>query len=489
MKTRNGIHWVFALTLLVWACGDESGEAASGAGSGASSGSGAGPGSGGSGGGGTGGGGGGGMPLPCGSFPTFEAGKSPTTAIHVAESGSDGSGDGSAGAPYASLERAVADAGPGSAVVVHAGTYAGGAFISGLAGTDEAPIWIGGAAGEALPVISGGANGIQLSNVRYLVIHDLEITGATANGINTDDGGNYADPDATRYIVFRGLDIHDIGSSGNQDCLKLSGVDDFWVLGSRFVACGGGMSGSGIDHVGCHDGMIAGNYFANTSGNGVQCKGGSRDIDIRANHFDNAGERAVNMGGSTGFEFFRPPLNSTQPNAEARNIRVIANVIEGSTAALGFVGCVGCLAANNTIVDPGRWVFRILQETVSGGGYTFEPARDGVVVNNLVFFGSGGSFSTHVNVGADTAPDTFSFQTNLWFNHASPGASAPDLPVTEEGGIVGEDPLLADPSGGDFAIPAGSPAAGAGSDVSALAGDFVGACYASPPSIGAFEAP
>jgi hypothetical protein len=404
----------------------------------------------------------------------------------VSTTGSDGSGDGSEGAPFATIGRAAQEASPGTAIVVHAGTYTGGANIEQLAGTAGAPIWIGGADGETKPVLAGGDNGMRLSRVRHLVIHDLEIEGSSYNGINCDDGGVYDDPDVTRYIVFRNLDIRDVGGTGNQDCLKLSGVDDFFVLDSTFTRCGGGDSGSGIDHVGCHGGVVEGNRFEDTSGNGVQCKGGSEDIVVQANHFVNAGHRAVNMGGSTGFAYFRPPLDGANDNAEARNIRVIANVIEGGVSALGFVGCVDCLAANNTIVDPERWVFRILQETTSGGGYTFLPASDGRVENNLVYF-SAGTLSTHVNVGPDTDPGSFGFTTNLWFAHDAPGQSAPSLPVTEMGGITGQDPLLANPSGGDFSLGAGSPAIGAGSDVSSLGGDFDGACYGSPPSIGAFE--
>jgi hypothetical protein len=235
-----------------------------------------------------------------------------------------------------------------------------------------------------------------------VIVHDLEVRDATANGPSVDDGGDYANPDATRHVVFRGLDIHDIGSNGNQDCLKLSGPDDFWVLSSRFARCGGGQAGSGIDHVGCHDGVIAGNRFEDlsASGNSVQCKGGSTDITIVANHITDGGARAINLGGSTGFEFFRPPLSTSAANAEARPIHVIANLIEGSVVPLAFVGCVDCLAANNTIVDPDNWIVRILQETVSGEGYTFLPSSNGRIVNNLVHYDRSG-ISTHVNVGGN----------------------------------------------------------------------------------------
>jgi hypothetical protein len=479
------------------ACGDDSG-GSGGASSSSSTGPGSGAGSaqGGAGTGGEGastssaggGGVGGGPSGSCFDYPTFEAGKVPTAQRHVANSGNDTTGDGSSAAPFATIQRAAQGAQPGTAIVVHEGTYDGGAYIADLAGTESAPIWIGGAEGESKPVLQGGGNAMQLVRARYVIVHDLEVRNATANGLSVDDGADYANENATRYVVFRDLDIHDIGSSGNQDCLKLSGVNDYWVLSSSFARCGGGMSGSGVDHVGCHRGVIAGNRFRDmaASGNAIQCKGGSTDITIVANHIEDGGARAINLGGSTGFEFFRPPLSTSAPNAEARRIHVIANLIEGSVAPLAFVGCVDCLATNNTILTPGNWVVRILQETVTGGGYEFLPASNGRVANNLVYYDRS-AISTHVNVGANTDVASFTFQNNLWYAYDQPGNSAPSLPVAETGGVVGSDPGFVDGPGGDYRLAPTSPAIGAGTTIAELLGDLDGTCYLPPPSIGAYE--
>ena len=320
--------------------------------------------------------------------------------------------------------------------------------------------------------------------MRYVVVSNLDVVGSDDNGINCDDGDEYDDPDATRYVLFRDLGIRDIGGSGNQDCLKLSGVDDFWVLDSTFARCGGAESGSGIDQVGCHSGLVARNTFLTMSGSAVQCKGGSADIEIRANRMRDGAARAVNMGGATDFEFFRPPLSTTEENAEARDIRVIANVIEDATAPVAFVGCVDCLAANNTFVDPDNWLLRILQETTSDDTYTFAEVQNGRFVNNLVYYDRS-RLSTTINVGPNTQGDTFIFANNLWYAHDDPENSLPaDLPAEETDGIAGEDPEL---GGGTYTIAESSPAVGAGTDLEELTGDQAGNCFASPPSIGAFE--
>ncbi len=346
----------------------------------------------------------------------------------------------------------------------------------------SAPIWIGGVPGEARPIIDGGGEGIHLTRAKYVVVHDLEVRNTADNGINADDGGDYADPLATHHVTFKELWIHDIGSDGNQDCLKLSGLNDYAVVLSEFNNCGGGISGSGVDHVGCHEGLIARNLFHDLSANAVQSKGGSENIEIRWNRFTDSGSRGLNLGGSTGFTYFRPPLSTTLPNAEARSLTVVGNIFEGSYAALAYVGCVGCVVANNTIIDPENWILRILQETVTSPPYTFEACRDGVFVNNLVVF-ERGSLSTYVNIGANTAPETFTFASNLWYAWDNPAQSQPTLPVAETNGIYGQDPQL----DAGYRIGAASPAAGSGETTSWTWGDFSGSCYESPPSRGAFE--
>lgn len=424
--------------------------------------------------------------LACGEIRTFAHGRAPTREVHVAVGGSDANGDGSAGRPFATIGRAVRAATPGTAVRIHAGTYPGGTFLGPLAGSAEAPIWIGGAPGEARPVLEGGTEGLHLSKVRYLVVEHLEVRGASGNGINCDDGGETGNAEASRFVELRDLAIHDIGGSGNQDCLKLSGLRDFFVLDSEFSRCGGAQSGSGVDDVGCHRGLIARNRFRQLSANAVQAKGGTSAIEIRANLLVDAGSRGINAGGSTGFAFFRPPLSMSGENAEASDIRVIANVIVGSEAAVAFVGCVDCVVANNTIVDPTRWVARILQETTTSGGYTFTPARRGRFENNLVYFRRA-ALSTFVNVGPNTDAPSFVFANNLWYAHDDPARSAPQqLPVAETGAVVGQDPRLVDPAA-DHHLQPQSPAIGRGAVVPGVDADHYGRCYRSPPSIGAAE--
>jgi hypothetical protein len=422
----------------------------------------------------------------CNSVVTFADGLVPAREIHVATDGSDTNGDGSSQAPYATIDYALSQATAGAAVRIHPGIYAGGIYHNNLSGSLTAPIWIGGLPGAARPVIDGGATGIQLSRAKYVVLHDLVLRNASQNGINCDDGGDTWDPLAAHHIVFDNLSVHDIGGSGNQDGLKLSGIRDYHVLDSEFRRCGGGNSGSGIDHVGCHRGLIARCTFEDISGNAIQCKGGSADIEIRWCRITNAGQRGINIGGSTGFAYFRPPLTTSAPNFEARNIRVLANIFEGTITPLAFVGSVDSLAAHNSIINPTNWLMRILQETTSSGAYTFLACADNAVVNNIFYFDRS-DLSAYVNIGSNTDAASFTFANNLWYAHDDPSASTPTLPASETDGLYAQDPNLDDVPGGNYAIDGNSPAFRNGWAPALIGGDYSGACYWARPSIGAYE--
>lgn len=421
----------------------------------------------------------------CGAIVMFDQGIEPTRILHVSTSGDDRAGDGTRERPLATIQAAAKFATPGMAIRLGPGVHRGGVLVEALRGRSDAPIWIGGERGGGA-IIEGGGEAMHLSRAAYVVVHDLEVRGTANNGINSDDGGRYDDAQAACVQVFRRLKIHDVGSDGNQDGLKLSGVRGFVVDGCEFSRCGGRGSGSGVDMVGCHDGVIARSKFTDLSANGVQAKGGTADVLVTRCRMERAGERSINIGGSTGPEFFRPPLSRDVANAEARRIRVIANVFVGSEAPIAFVGATDCVVAHNTIVDPQRWVVRILQESVTKGGVDFEACGRNRFEANLVSFRRG-SIHAGVNVGANVDVASFVFGRNLWFASDGAQGSRLALPVNENGGVVGADPKFRDAAAGDYSICKHSGAAGKGGKSDAGAADFAGACFRSEAAIGAFE--
>ncbi len=357
------------------------------------------------------------------------------------------------------LRQAAAKAGPGSRILLAPGEYTGGLHFGGLRGEKDKPIVIAAQDPRKAPVIRGGETGLHLNAPAWVELHDLVVTGAAINGINIDEGGPEQAP--ARGIVLRNLRVADVGAKGNNDCIKLSGLEDFRVEGCTIERWGSG-SGSGIDMVGCRRGVIEGCVFRHTDSvgsAGIQAKGGSSQIVIRRNHFENAGGRAVNVGGGTGLKFFRPPLKDP-PFWEARDIRVEGNTFTGGGAAVAFVGVDGATVRFNTIYCPGRWVLRILQETRTAG---FVPSRNGEFTDNIIAFRAA-DIRSIVNIGEGTAPETFVFARNLWYCMDDAQRSRPSLPTQEKDGVYGHDPLFVDAAKNDLRVQSGSPARKMGAD-------------------------
>jgi hypothetical protein len=399
--------------------------------------------------------------LVFGVFTIWALGLSATT-LHVGP-----------GRTYANATQAAADARPGDTVLIHPGVYDRTAFIEELHGRVDAPIVFRGT-GTHATVMGGGTESLHFINVSYIVIENLVFERNTGNGVNIDDGGDYSTP--SHHVTIRDCIFRDMGATGNNDFLKLSGLDSFHVKNCLFE--NGAAGGSGIDMVGCHWGLIEGNRFFRLGSNSIQAKGGTRYIRIAANYFEDGGMRTMNLGGSTGAAFFRP----FGVNYEARDLEVVSNVVVGSDAPVAYVSSQNVRVWNNTFYKPTRWVLRILQE--SGDTSFYRPVSHGAFVNNIIIVDD--ALRTTVNIGPLTRPETFRFSHNLWWNTDDPSWT-PDLPTPDNAQLTGQDPLLTDPANGDWTPLAGSPAIGSGATLFDAFDDYTGLPFAAPPSRGAVE--
>jgi hypothetical protein len=325
-------------------------------------------------------------------------------------------------ADSAELRAAVEHLTPGTTLLLKPGVYQGGLFLRGVAGTADAPVVIQGMEPNAPPVFRGGGQAIHLSDCSHMTLRHLKATGFPGNGINIDDGGSFETP--AHHIVLEDVTILETGPKGNHDALKMSGVDHFIIRKCHFEAWGG----SGIDMVGCHHGVVEDCTFTGRAGfsqdNAVQLKGGTEDVLVQCCLFRSAGQRSVNVGGSTGLQFFRPKVK----DYEAKNITVAGNRFERCMAPVAWVTADGGHVHHNTIILPDRWVLRILQETSDP---QFKPSHGGLFEHNLVIYDSRAQF--FVNIGPRTAPETFVFRHNAWCDVE--GARRPTLPVAEEDGV------------------------------------------------------
>ena len=347
---------------------------------------------------------------------------------------------------------AVRNAKPGDTIRLAPGSYSGGFHFPGLRGEPGRPIIIAAAESARPPDITSG---MHFSDPNYLELRDLTIRGVRGNGINIDDGGTAQTP--SRHVTLLRIRVLDSGSGGNQDAIKLSGLDDFVIKDCQVVGWSEG--GSAIDMVGCHRGRIEKTLFRRGGSNAVQAKGGSSEITIQGCRFEDFGQRGVNIGGSTGMDYFRPPVSSMPPNGkyEAKDITVQDCVFTGGVAPIAFVGVDGAAVRNCTIYRPSRWAVRILQETRDPG---FVPSRMGIFEQNIIVFRS--NWGGAVNAGVGTSPESFKFRDNVWYCEDRPQRSRPDLPAPESHGMYGVDPLLRNAAVGDFRLQPASPARGKG---------------------------
>ena len=333
---------------------------------------------------------------------------------------------------------------PGTTILIAAGTYRGG-LAARLQGTKDQPIVIAGADADHPPVIEGGGSGLHLSSPTHVELRDVVLAKATGNGLNIDDGGSAETP--AHDVILKTLVVRDVGPGGNRDGIKLSGLNDFRVEGCRVERWGS--SGSAIDMVGCQRGVVALCTFkeGGEQANGVQAKGGSTEVVIERCRFEQAGGRAINVGGSTGLDYFRPKVG----DFEAKAITVQDCEIISGMSAIAFVGCDGALVQHNTIYRPTRWPLRILQENTDP---RFVPSRKGVFRNNLVVFRAS-EVRQVVNIGPGTAPETFQFNGNQWHSLDTPDGTERllRLPAIETGGIYDRAPGFKDAENGDLSIP------------------------------------
>ena len=191
--------------------------------------------------------------------------------------------------------------------------------------------------------------------------------------------------------------------------------------------------------VGCHRGEIVGCTFRHgdtTGDNGVQAKGGSSDIAIRRCRFEHAGQRAVNLGGSTGLAYFRPePAGLRGQGHHGRGLHVRRLDDAGGLRGGGRGGG----AAQHDLPAPAVGPAHPPGEPREPG---FVPCRNGRFTDNLIAFRSD-EMAVPVNVGdAARPPRRFTLARNAWYCLDAPERSRPRLPIAETDGRLRVDPRL-----------------------------------------------
>jgi hypothetical protein len=340
--------------------------------------------------------------------------------------------------PSSGLNEKLKNVAPGDSIHLAAGIYSRGITLTDIDATPDDPVVIQAQDPDNPPVFTGAAEGVKLRSCSFIKLKNLVFQGFTSNGINIDDSGQNG---PSHHILLENIQVLNTGGKGNQDAIKLSGVTDF-VLRNCDIE---GWGGSAIDLVGCRNGIIEQCTISGKegfrSGNGIQIKGGSRNILVQHNLFRHAGMRTVQIGGLTGKQYFRPSVG----DFEAKDITVAGNIFIGGEAQIAWVTAQDSHVHHNLFYQPEKWLGRILQETRD---QQFKPCQRGVFERNVVVTDQ--RVSVFFNVGKGTDPESFVFRENLWFR--PDGSNRPNLPTFEKDGVYDIDPMVLATSEGGLEI-------------------------------------
>ncbi len=268
------------------------------------------------------------------------------------------------------------------------GRISGKNFLT-LNGTASAPIWI---RGEPGAVIDGL---FLLKSSNHVIIEDLEFTGSHDHQLHIQD---------SHYILMQGLDIHHPA----RYCLKVYHGSHIYLFHSSLHD-----AETNTTWIGTHNGRILGNHLSKAAKNMLVLKGGSQDIFVAFNEFENQVNSTagpIQLGNATGAEHFNPL------NADYEGLRLVlfANMIHGVTATpVSFMGCRDCAAIHNTIYDvrliQDAPLVRFLPGWAGQSAGVSESVTDGCRFSgNIVVGGTEGSstLSTHSQgVGSNNRAD------------------------------------------------------------------------------------
>ena len=460
------------------------------------------------------------------------AGAGSAATFWVATDGSDSSGDGSSGSPWATITHALDSVPDGSLVLVRPGTYSGrvnlrGTFDQGVTVRSEVPYQARLRHNDTVVICFYG-QGITLEG--FDIAHDGP--GAGALVIQIQD--LLAGADRVERITIRNNVIHD---SYNNDLLKVNfGAGNVVVEGNMFYNQWG--SDEHIDVNSVTDVLIRDNVFFNdfagsgranpnntssyivikdSDGTANEIVGSTR-ITVRRNVF-------LNWEGSTGSNFVLVGEDG-QPFYEGYDILVENNLVLGNSAntqraPFGVKGGRDITFRHNTVVGDLPSLAYAMRLNTEGSN----PNNQDIRFYNNIWSDPTGTMGFNPGGGgndfSDTPPDetdSFVLDNNLFYNGGSaiPFDAGELVNYTDDANGVVADPLLAaqngivlprwNPGGGQFADgspsiseafrrlvelygrPAeGSPVVDAASGAQSPADDILGNPRTGAPDLGAVE--
>lgn len=269
----------------------------------------------------------------------------PTDGIHVAIDGDDASGDGTAAAPYRTIQYVLDNvAAAGSVILLHTGQYDEAVRIR------HSDLTLQAAPGES-PHIACPLSIDENAPILCVEI-DAETTGVTLRGLEVSGGfyavylGSQWDYDDTpldnltaRDVLIEDCTLHDTG----RDTIKIpAGCDDITIRRSEIYNSGMGYpqgtpqdekNAEGIDAVNADRVHVVDSYIHDTATTCLYVKGGSQDTVIERTRVERCGDLGIVLGFDTSPEFFDLAAN---PDYYENIGGVVRNCVIADTALAGL---------------------------------------------------------------------------------------------------------------------------------------------------------
>jgi len=352
--------------------------------------------------------------------------------LYVAPNGRSGNA-GTSAAPFDRITTALNRARPGDRVLVRAGTYPGGGWIS-ASGTAAAPIRVVSVDGPRRAVIAGGSETLRIGDAAsYLSFEGLELRGSSNNLIHIDGGSH--------HIWLRDVYAHHAGVDG--DVVKVNQARSIYLERSEF-AFPGVRTGSEnpsqecIDFVDVDDIVVRDSYIHDGGNSLMYAKGGAQGVvfenNVIATQRAGAIDPMVGLGASTDSSL----LGDAQ--FEAIDIVFRNNVVIGGVAgAVGVYDGQNVVIANNLFLNNSGGVV----EFRAGSG-PLERSEDVSFVNNLVV-DTRGRMSTVLRRSSHGLQGLV-VSHNLYWNNGQAVPASPLLNLAAQPGHLVANPGIRAPS-------------------------------------------
>jgi len=292
----------------------------------------------------------------------------PANGVYVSPSGSDSGDRGAIGAPFKSINAALAKAGAGGTVILRSGYYDEKSSVR----ISNPDVTIKSAKGEwaiiDLPKESDpDQKWFQSSTIRFEYnasgskLQAVEVTGgfyAVCMETTWDWGPSYPDRLGVAHVIIEDCKLHD----SRNDVVKVKpNCKDITVRYNEIYNSGrehvghdkfpsGQRNSEGIDNVNGDRMYVHNNYIHDICSNAIYAKGGATDVIIENNRIERTYGGGINVGFDTSPEYFSIAVN---PQYYENKRGIVRNnlIIDTGWEGIGLYASEDAQVYNNTIVN------------------------------------------------------------------------------------------------------------------------------------------